>query len=206
MHVCHYSKCTRGLGSSWTALGPTKSAAGGTQLAALSTMVSMHFLSAGTLVWNVMETTQKNEVIVYLLCSINYEIKKYLIFKVFIWLAYVHSWWAVYLGMLVKLLMQRRYYTCMCMHMLAPKTHNTHIVSLIHSPVLQRKFCGRKVCLLIFSEWALCPTKGWKVVAIKFFCWCKFESLDDSHLRWFCERGCTEVSLYRLCRDLTAVK
>jgi hypothetical protein len=29
--------------------------------------VSMHFLSAGTLVWNVMETTQKNEVIVYLL-------------------------------------------------------------------------------------------------------------------------------------------
>jgi hypothetical protein len=37
--------------------------------------VSMHFLRAGTLVWNVMETTQKNEVIVYLLCSINYEIK-----------------------------------------------------------------------------------------------------------------------------------
>jgi hypothetical protein len=37
--------------------------------------VSMHFLSAGTLVWNVMKTTQKNEVIVYLLCSINYEIK-----------------------------------------------------------------------------------------------------------------------------------
>jgi hypothetical protein len=35
----------------------------------------MHLLSAGTLVWNVMETTQKNEVIVYLLCSINYEIK-----------------------------------------------------------------------------------------------------------------------------------
>jgi hypothetical protein len=35
----------------------------------------MHFLSAGTLVWNVMETTQKNEVIVYLLCSINYGIK-----------------------------------------------------------------------------------------------------------------------------------
>jgi hypothetical protein len=35
----------------------------------------MHFLSAGTLVWNVMETTQKNEVIVYLLCSINYETK-----------------------------------------------------------------------------------------------------------------------------------
>jgi hypothetical protein len=44
--------------------------------------VSMHFVSAGTLVWNIMETTQKNEVIVYLLCSINYEIKK--IFKVFI--------------------------------------------------------------------------------------------------------------------------
>jgi hypothetical protein len=37
--------------------------------------VSMHFLSAETFVWNVMETTQKNEVIVYLLCSINYEIK-----------------------------------------------------------------------------------------------------------------------------------
>jgi hypothetical protein len=36
--------------------------------------VSMHFLNAGTLVWNVMETTQKNEVIMYLLCSINYEI------------------------------------------------------------------------------------------------------------------------------------
>jgi flavoprotein len=35
----------------------------------------MHFLIAGTLVWNVMETTQKNEVIVYLLCSLNYEIK-----------------------------------------------------------------------------------------------------------------------------------
>jgi hypothetical protein len=34
--------------------------------------VSMHFVSALTLVWNVMETTQKNEVI---LCSINYEIK-----------------------------------------------------------------------------------------------------------------------------------
>jgi hypothetical protein len=37
--------------------------------------VSMHFLSAEALVWNVIETTQKNEVIVYLLCSINYEIK-----------------------------------------------------------------------------------------------------------------------------------
>jgi hypothetical protein len=36
--------------------------------------VSMHFLRAGTLVCNVMETTGKNEVIVYLLCSINYEI------------------------------------------------------------------------------------------------------------------------------------
>jgi hypothetical protein len=35
----------------------------------------MHFLIAGTLVWNLMETTQKNEVTVYLLCSINYEIK-----------------------------------------------------------------------------------------------------------------------------------
>jgi hypothetical protein len=51
-------------------------------LAALSTKrivffleVSMHFVSAGTLVWNVMETTQKNEVIVYLLRSKNYEIK-----------------------------------------------------------------------------------------------------------------------------------
>jgi hypothetical protein len=31
--------------------------------------------SPGTLVWNVVETTQKNEVIVYLLCSINYDIK-----------------------------------------------------------------------------------------------------------------------------------
>jgi hypothetical protein len=37
--------------------------------------VSTHFRSAGTLVWNAMETTQKNGVIVYLLCSINYEIK-----------------------------------------------------------------------------------------------------------------------------------
>jgi hypothetical protein len=46
--------------------------------------VSTHFLSAETLVWNVMETTQRNEVIVYLLCSINYETKKYVIFKVFI--------------------------------------------------------------------------------------------------------------------------
>jgi hypothetical protein len=34
----------------------------------------MHFRSAGTLVRNAMETTQKNEVIVYLLCSTNYEI------------------------------------------------------------------------------------------------------------------------------------
>jgi hypothetical protein len=41
----------------------------------LSLEVSMHFLSAGTLAWNVMETTQKNEVIMYILCSINYEIK-----------------------------------------------------------------------------------------------------------------------------------
>jgi hypothetical protein len=37
--------------------------------------VSMHFRSAGTLVWNAMENTQKNEVIVYILCSINYKIK-----------------------------------------------------------------------------------------------------------------------------------
>jgi hypothetical protein len=37
--------------------------------------VSIHFLSTATLIWNVMETTQKNEVIVYLLFSINYEIK-----------------------------------------------------------------------------------------------------------------------------------
>jgi len=35
----------------------------------------MHFRSAGTLVWNAMETMQKNDVIVYLTCSINYEIK-----------------------------------------------------------------------------------------------------------------------------------
>ena len=34
--------------------------------------VSMHFRSAGTLIWNAMETTQKNEVIVYLWFSINY--------------------------------------------------------------------------------------------------------------------------------------
>jgi hypothetical protein len=37
--------------------------------------VSIHFLIAGTIAWNVMETTHKNEVIVYLLCSINYEIR-----------------------------------------------------------------------------------------------------------------------------------
>jgi histone-lysine N-methyltransferase SETMAR len=37
--------------------------------------VCMHFRSAGIIVWYAMETTQKNEVIVYLLCSINYEIK-----------------------------------------------------------------------------------------------------------------------------------
>ena len=36
--------------------------------------VSMHFRSTGTLVWYAMETMYKNEVIVYLLCSINYEI------------------------------------------------------------------------------------------------------------------------------------
>jgi len=43
--------------------------------------VSMHFRKAGTLVWNALETTWKNEVTVYFLCSINCEIK---IFKVFI--------------------------------------------------------------------------------------------------------------------------
>jgi hypothetical protein len=37
--------------------------------------VSMHFLSAVLMVWSVTGSTQKNEVIVYLLCSINYEIK-----------------------------------------------------------------------------------------------------------------------------------
>jgi hypothetical protein len=37
--------------------------------------VSMHFRSAGTLVWNAVETTLKNEVIVYLSCSIDYETK-----------------------------------------------------------------------------------------------------------------------------------
>jgi hypothetical protein len=42
--------------------------------------ISMHFRSAGTLLWYAMETTWKNEVILYLFCSINYEIK---IFKVF---------------------------------------------------------------------------------------------------------------------------
>ena len=34
-----------------------------------------YFRSAVTLVWNAMETTYKNYVIVYLMCSINYEIK-----------------------------------------------------------------------------------------------------------------------------------
>ena len=43
--------------------------------------VSMHFRSTGTLVWYALETTEINEVIVCLLCSINYEIK---IFKVFV--------------------------------------------------------------------------------------------------------------------------
>ena len=37
--------------------------------------VSMHFRSAGILVWNAVETTQKDNVTVYLMCSINYEIK-----------------------------------------------------------------------------------------------------------------------------------
>jgi len=37
--------------------------------------VSMHLRSAGTLVWNAMENIYKNDVIVYLLCSINYKIK-----------------------------------------------------------------------------------------------------------------------------------
>jgi hypothetical protein len=37
--------------------------------------VFMHFRGAGKLVWNAMETTYKNGVIVYLLCSINNEIK-----------------------------------------------------------------------------------------------------------------------------------
>ena len=37
--------------------------------------VSKHFRSTETLVWYAMETTKKNEVIVYLLCSISYEIK-----------------------------------------------------------------------------------------------------------------------------------
>ena len=41
----------------------------------------MHFRNAGTLVLHALETTYKNEVIVYLLYSINNEIK---IFKVFI--------------------------------------------------------------------------------------------------------------------------
>ena len=35
----------------------------------------MHFRRSGTLVWYAVETTLKNDVIVYLLCSINYEIK-----------------------------------------------------------------------------------------------------------------------------------
>ena len=59
--------------------GPTK--AGGAWVAALSAKrlfyleVSMRFWSAGTRVWKAMETTYKHEVIVYLLCSINYEVK-----------------------------------------------------------------------------------------------------------------------------------
>jgi hypothetical protein len=59
-----------------------RGAAGGARVAALSAKtlfffmeVSMHFRSAGTLVWYAMETTKRNDVIVYLLCSINYEIK-----------------------------------------------------------------------------------------------------------------------------------
>ena len=38
----------------------------------------------------------------------------------------------------------------------------------------------------------------WKVEAIKFYCQWQVGSLDDSHLRCFCERGDTEVSLNRL--------
>ena len=53
----------------------------GARVAALSAIIIfflelfMHFRSAGTLVWKTMETTWKNEVTVYLLCSINCEIK-----------------------------------------------------------------------------------------------------------------------------------
>jgi hypothetical protein len=46
--------------------------------------VSMHFISAGTLVWNVMETTQKNEVHCVPFVFNKLRDKKYLIFKVFI--------------------------------------------------------------------------------------------------------------------------
>jgi len=35
----------------------------------------MHFRSTGTLAWNAVETTYKNDVIMYLMCSVNYEIK-----------------------------------------------------------------------------------------------------------------------------------
>jgi len=71
-----------------------RGAAGDARVAALSAKilffleVSMHFRSAGTLVWNAIETTWKNDVIVYLMCSINYEIKK---FKVLIWLTLVEE-------------------------------------------------------------------------------------------------------------------
>jgi len=48
--------------------------------------IFMHFRSAATLVLNAMDTTQKNDVIVYLLSSVNYKTK---IFKFFFWLSLV---------------------------------------------------------------------------------------------------------------------
>jgi hypothetical protein len=49
----------------------------------------MHFLNAGTLVWNVMETTQKKWSHCVPFVFNKLLDKKYLIFKVFIWLTYV---------------------------------------------------------------------------------------------------------------------
>jgi hypothetical protein len=80
MHVCHY-KCASGLGSSWSLSGPTNrcsrrcTSGCGPAKRIFFLEVSTHFRSAGTLVWNAMETALKNEVTVYILHSINCEIK-----------------------------------------------------------------------------------------------------------------------------------
>jgi hypothetical protein len=94
MHVCHYSKCTRRLGSSWKALGPTKSAAGGTRLAALSTKrIFSRGIHALPKRWNTCierngDYTEKWSHCVPFLLNKFRDIK-YLIFKVFIWLTYI---------------------------------------------------------------------------------------------------------------------